>query len=144
MLVLMGISAELWRFRSTFSPIQEQPEDVDCSVHVPVPQRAMAFCVSTQSHTVALGSVVPTTSLCKHALQCQPVGVQQLHSWEQCQFALIHWCVFWQLTVMLVPCLVLHKSLEVSCVPKALCWLTCQNTVCAKQSVVCFVYSRAA
>lgn len=31
----MGISAKLRRLRSTVSPIQEQPQDVDCSVHVP-------------------------------------------------------------------------------------------------------------
>ena len=79
----MGISAELGRLRSTVSPVQEQPQDVDRSVHVPVPQRAMAFCVSTQSHTVAFGSVIPTTPLCKHALPSQPIGKQQLYQCTQ-------------------------------------------------------------
>ena len=80
---LLGYSmgpAKLGWLRSTLHPIHEQPQDVYCSVHVPVPQRAMAFCVSTQSHTVARGSVISATPFCKHTVQSQLVAEQQLHN----------------------------------------------------------------
>ena len=38
----------------TVDPSQEQPQDVDCSIHVPVPQRTSTFCGSTQSYTVGV------------------------------------------------------------------------------------------
>jgi hypothetical protein len=41
---------------TAFDPSQKQVQDVDSSVHVPVPQYTTTLCVSTQSYTVALRS----------------------------------------------------------------------------------------
>ena len=43
--------------------------DVDRSVHVPIPQCTSTCCVETQSHTVAVGSAISATSLCRQTSQ---------------------------------------------------------------------------
>ena len=53
----------------SLNPVQKQPKDVDCSVHVPVPQYTSTCCVETQSHTVAVGSAISATSLCRQTSQ---------------------------------------------------------------------------
>ena len=50
---------------ATLDPIQEQPQDVNRSVHVPVPQYTSTICVEIQSHTVAVG----VRDLCNLSLQ---------------------------------------------------------------------------
>ena len=62
--------------RSAFDPIQEQAQDVDSCVHVPVPQYTTTFCVSTQSYTVALRSVIFAASLCRQPCISQLAATQ--------------------------------------------------------------------
>ncbi|DBA95704.1 TPA: hypothetical protein ACH3X3_013540 [Trebouxia sp. C0006] len=55
-------------------------EDVDSSVHVPVPQYTTTFYVSTQSYTVALRSVVFATPLCRQT--CTQLAAAQNCIWK--------------------------------------------------------------
>jgi len=69
-------STEFRWLRSAFDPIQKQAQDVDSSVHVPVPQYTTTFCVSTQSYTVALRSVIFAASLCRQPCISQLAATQ--------------------------------------------------------------------
>ncbi len=53
-----GSPMKLYGLCVSFDPVQEQPQDVDRSVHVPIPQYTSTRCVETQSHTVAVGSAI--------------------------------------------------------------------------------------
>ena len=63
--------AELRGLCATLDPVQEEAQDVDGSVHVPIPQYTNTCCVETQSHTVAVGSVILAAPLCAQTSQRQ-------------------------------------------------------------------------
>ncbi len=60
-----GSPMKLYGLCASLDPVQEQPQDVDRSVHVPIPQYTSTGCVETQSHTVAVGSAISAPSLCR-------------------------------------------------------------------------------
>ncbi len=53
-----GSPLKVYGLCASLDPVQEQPQDVDRSVHVPIPQYTSTGCVETQSHTVAVGSAI--------------------------------------------------------------------------------------
>lgn len=60
------ISAKLYRLLPALHPVQEQPEEVDGSIHMPIPLHRITYCILTQLYTVAFGAVISASSLCKH------------------------------------------------------------------------------
>lgn len=64
----------LW-FCLPVCPVQKQPQYVDGSVDVPVPQYANTFCVLTQSHTVAVGVVFGPLSAGSATNKSEQAGV---------------------------------------------------------------------
>ena len=60
-----GSPTKLYGLCASLDPVQEQPQNVDRSVHIPIPQYTSTGCVETQSHTVAVGSAISAPSLCR-------------------------------------------------------------------------------
>ncbi len=60
-----GSPTKLYGLCASLDPVQEQPQNVDRSVHIPIPQYTSTGCVETQSYTVAVGSAISAPSLCR-------------------------------------------------------------------------------